>query len=708
MLSQSQPNRQSSTTSHSIPNQSIPAQSNRSVELMSVDGNITKVTAWLTNPNERTWMDWFINKFSEWFLAKKTTIMVKVGGNPNDMYMRIDDVSKALGISSDDLRLQLDTDHPNNERLIISKLNQRNIMSLITSLSGRLINQNEAMTIARYVPLSTIRVLVNHYKLDSKKMASTLIEIGKRLDYDIKARSFKLIQESESQDEMDDIDDIVPHNKDPRSYKFSLNNDELEIETDHETRIKVNLKTRAVTEIVNKDNSIIDLKSPEGQLALENEAKKEFDEINDSKDVKNAFAQLDGIARYAPGKTEEYQGKLAERIGYQAMVKMVKEYENVEEKAQLLRTFTRIGEVLSQNHDFNTFTSYFKKEEKGWDNQVSISHAFAITPTDIYINRKQLSSQGNNKIVSSAIKINQSNFIQKYVRLKPKMKIKNNQGYKVYYSQQTQQTALKNFKKESDNLDLLRGIPEVVSPHSLTSATNRMRVHFQIAYSMDGQKLKGKPIRHQLGVLRDCANALAKMHGINLVHGDVKPDQFMVLGDLGENEPPAQGKLGDLGSIRRTDELMSQQASPAYVPAECVIPNSNQFRNRLAHTEQDAFSFGVSLSHFATDIITIKDMDTYARENNLLGTNQFNTKYINNNTFRGPLFYLLDQNEIDTYFKWAKSKLQEKNPPDLEHKIELLNISRQLVKVNAEERMTLAETAKKLDNLLQKVLSASK
>src|SRR5689334_12758920 len=69
------------------------------VELYDTTAKVEQISAYTFHPNQTTWWNWIVNWFIELFYGR-TTVLVRVDGEDSALYVRVDDLSRVLNISS--------------------------------------------------------------------------------------------------------------------------------------------------------------------------------------------------------------------------------------------------------------------------------------------------------------------------------------------------------------------------------------------------------------------------------------------------------------------------------------------------------------------------------------------------------------------------------------------------------------------------------
>ncbi len=149
--------------------------------------------------------------------------------------------------------------------------------------------------------------------------------------------------------------------------------------------------------------------------------------------------------------------------------------------------------------------------------------------------------------------------------------------------------------------------PGIVSVHEFFEENDSIYVVMEL---LDGTSLRRVideadgplPEADVLRYGREIATALAAVHGKNLLHRDVKPDNVMVM-------PEGEVVLVDFGTAREfsadKSSLMSQTLSPGYAPVEQYSE-----RGRFGPST-DLYALGATMYHMATGTFPTTSLDRF-------------------------------------------------------------------------------------------------
>ncbi len=181
----------------------------------------------------------------------------------------------------------------------------------------------------------------------------------------------------------------------------------------------------------------------------------------------------------------------------------------------------------------------------------------------------------------------------------------------------------------------------------------------------DGEKLIKGPPRQILYALTDVVKGLIALHGTRRFHSDFKPGNFLFKGDLTSQTTPVVGYLHDFGLVARIGDYQTS-GSPAYIPPE-----------REGSAKSDAFALGVSLVYL------------------LLGIYSFDERTV---------FSSLSQARLDQFIQQQFNNFDDSSFSTEEKNIrsDLIDLTKQLLKLRVDERLSCVEALNKLEALKKK------
>lgn len=160
---------------------------------------------------------------------------------------------------------------------------------------------------------------------------------------------------------------------------------------------------------------------------------------------------------------------------------------------------------------------------------------------------------------------------------------------KVLHRRVVDNVSLRRFQRECDTLNKLSGSPGVVTllDHGILQDGTAWLVTelYDISYAERLLTLGSIPVEEVIDVGYEIANALCFAHAHNIVHGDVKPANFL-------RTNSGHIALGDFGTSLDLDRTLTLHSgmSIAYVSPETL-------RDGVVTQPSDLYSLGVSLFH---------------------------------------------------------------------------------------------------------------
>lgn len=621
-----------------------------------------------------------INKFLP-ELGDKTTIKVRVEGEANPVYMKVDDLSKELGISSKQLLADI---KGMSEEGIAEYLKMEAVAKEIDSLIGKnLIPRaqiRETITLLSNKGITTehLYTLLNSNKFaqfSSEKIARTLMAIGKDLT-------------SHGNDAFRQISMPPVPASNIFSYEIKGNNifiwgDTSQGDKDKE---KINLNT-LTTEIEKKVPQATE--APPKRQPVHKKHRSQFrdaqevlKEIEGNKKPLQIPFDRDNFKALASSLGFDWKNNkskfsaLSKRMSYATMSKLVNDINDADDKKIMLNTFISIGKELKTHNDLKRI---YKKRVKE-NNQIT-SHAYAIGKKSVYIaiskSKGGKIGEGSFKQVTRAIKIN--NFagqkfekqIESFVRIKPNPEPMGIPKAKVtaYIFKMVNQ----NLKEEARIFkDYLKDNPYAIKPHSLQvmSSTGKV-VLFQSAHSGDGKLLfQHAPLMHKLSALIGFGRGLALMHRNHLVHMDVKPANLAFIGDYNSLEKLVEGRVADPGLAVKEGKRI-KGGSPGYLPHEALLSSDydNYDSHCLANPAIDSFSYGMLILNSILDDV--------------------------------PRFGESGEDEIDEIDQYFKDKVEffEKELGG-RAKAAMVEVAQKLIKFHPKDRMSCEDASNELTRIL--------
>lgn len=663
------------------------------VTLFPADIDIQKLSAYHFHPDRTNIFSKIINILQEFF-SEKTAVLVKVEGENKPLYMKVDELSQVLGITSADLKGKSDVEIADYLKMAktankLSELTGSNVFSKtqinqsITSLSGRGISTEHIFKL----------IHSNEFKeFPSAKMAHTLMEIGHDLST---GKRFRTFQKEASQ----------------KTFKFEISGDNIFI---WEGNKKVDLKTLQVTEAPSKPPKKADKAKPPGIIpAKPQNAKPEktghkrgiVETVKSKMGVKSKspvskkskeppivsdedkFRELaKSLGMASTKKTNARFHALSERMSYPTMLKLVNDAKSDADKKIMLNTLQQIGRTITKMH--LTSEIYNKSIKK--KNELK-SHAFAITDHEVYIALSQKKGSkiatGSFKLVTKAIKIN--NFanqtfaqqIESFVRIKPNPEPMGMKKKKV--TPQVLAAINKDLKDEAKLMrERLQNNPYAIQPHSLqTMSPTGKVVLFQSAHSGDGETLfKEAALKQQLNGIIGFGKGLALMHRDKLIHMDVKPANMAFIGNHRDENELVEGRVADVG-LAKTEGRRIDGGSPGYLPYEALLPPkfNNYDPNCKAAPSIDSFGYGMLILESIVGIENVPFIGSFSES---------------------------EFSDVDKYFQDLKDSL--KDQPDGKVKAQMVDVAQKLTKFKPKDRLSCQQAVNELVPILTNYLLNAK
>lgn len=368
-----------------------------------------------------------------------------------------------------------------------------------------------------------------------------------------------------------------------------------------------------------------------------------------------ALAQVQALCEkyHQPDQSQHLLSLTEQSIDLETLTSHLDDIEGEEEKQVMFNTYLAIAHKIIDN---GRQTEVYQKRIVNGKNR--ISHAFAISPEEIYIIPKQPKlMKGTVKVVTVAFPLIHPD--EEFVRLKMKELDQVENEYNFIKMIHT--------KAQAEHIE---GSECLVPPHtfralSMTKNQEGRFILFQKRFQGDGDTLKQASIRQQICAFRDIARALSVLHKLNYAHMDVKPKNILIQGNILKGED-IKAKLCDFGVTSKIGDE-NKGYSIGYVSPE------RQDENNKVNPSWDQFALGVSI--FET----------------LLG--------------RLPkvTLGLQDQGSLNACFKQLEGFISKKTNTTVHEKElqkSLLNVAKQLTKIDPNERITCEQAAQELSELI--------
>ncbi|WP_068466771.1 protein kinase domain-containing protein [Candidatus Protochlamydia phocaeensis] len=541
------------------------------VQLYNPDGEIETVSAYSFNPYKQTIWQWVFIWLKELFFGRMT-VLVKVENEPDLLYMRVNEISRVLRQPSDKLRQQ------GNKTDLTAYLIQQQKNTIFNKLEGIARHQGFSISeeereklkaVAEHIPYENLDKILAFEDFDQARLLGTFIQIG---DY--------FLHPSAS------------INKRPNfGYSFVIKGENIFIsKVDHAVRKTINLFNLSLEEqTLSKEDLQQHLEEQTNSQASSTIAN--YPILNLVQSITNpyylekeaVFEQLNQLAQacHLQLMEKKYFNALTRRVHPDNLMTLLNQLKSREEKQVLLNTFSAIGQQLY--HDPWVFSllnlAYIKKKKD--QNGKALSHTFAINKNEVIVVQNKL-AEGGSKTVSSAILLNT---LQPMVRIKFKNKDVGNEKLR-------QENELLHTLRKTNNPYLVVPYHCCIINRVITEQLCKERmIVFQNRYGT-GKDLFEASAGHILNALKEIALGLSWLHQDGYIHGDIKPENLLIEGDINGQEF-VQGKLSDFGmTVKKGEPLIG--GSPFHFPAKVLQAISNSPARCLAEEDMDWFAFGIT------------------------------------------------------------------------------------------------------------------
>jgi hypothetical protein len=607
------------------------------VQVYNSEGKIELISAYNFHPDKTNWWKSILHWCIE-FIWGKTAVLVNVHGEASPLYLRVDELKKVLHISN---HLFVNDAHQylleNQKTVTLNKVKKfvcekeffwnKTHQESITALIERLGYRNIFELFEN-----------NELGIDQTTLSKLLVDLGK-----------ELIQKHQS---------MIIKKKTQEKYGYTISLPDIFIwKKEDDIKIKINLHTLVMTKEINSPSV-----NSRNTSVLSN-----FFSNQNTLDKLASKAQFEDMAiKLDHEKNLNHLQNLAKHVDFSILLDILGRLEE-DEKKIMINTFVEIGKELRLPKIFQKLVSLFitKYKKKQKIGSRVISHAFAISKSNIFINQKKF-AEGSYKIISTALRIN--DLSEPFIRVKTKKQPKTGNSLIDFISNQS---SINETKLESKLLEKLykTNNPYLMLPYSCEiESMGEILILFQIKYDGEGTDLKAAPIFQQLAALADYAKGLSLMHRVNYIHMDVKPGNILFQGDLNDLVIPIKGKVSDFGMTCLKGTHI-KGGSPAYLPPEVFSCGCFNL-NGKTDANIDSFSLGVTIY----EIIMNWEIDK--------ALSQFS------------------DHELDIFFLKAKCTLSQSNDYPIQYAV--LEVARNLLHTNPTKRISCDEAAKRLVQIQNK------
>lgn len=602
-----------------------------SIKILQLFGTETidktnSIKAYYFHPDRTDFISIIASPFVE-FSIKKKAILVKTDAYSEPLYVKMEDLSQILGIKKKVLAKKIKRMTPDEiSSYLKMEVGIKKIQDQLkpgSFFKGEIKVNLLALSNAG-IGLDNVVALVEKEGLSSKKMVKMLMELGETLrgEMSVGGPEANLL------------------NPEMEPYRFYINGS--------------NICIRGTEENGGSDFHI-------------NPQTLDFQIESGSKKIQELATQFNLDSSQA----NRNLNALAQRISYPTIEHILDTVKTDDDKKVMLNTFIHIGQDLRVNKD-----TYFK-ESKPHDHLEA--RAYGIGEQHIFIPGKKL-GQGSFKLVNSAIKIDNfanqdfSNQVESFVRIKPNPKMISKIGL---------QGANEDLLNESEDMRILKDNPYAVESHIFTAYSKTGKIIlFQKKYDGDGENLFLASVFHQLNALKELGMGLDLLHKKNAVHMDVKPPNFLLVGDIKNKKTAVQGKVADIGLLAKKGQY-TRWGTKFYLPPEAlsIVNGKDSYsRNYRADESADSYSYGITILEtiLPKGISPLKlDIPFFALE-------------VNPDEFK---------KDVDGFLNTISIAMSKKPNRENRKRLKMLDVCRSLIKFDPKDRLTCGEAAKMFENI---------
>lgn len=630
-----------------------------------MSGKIHQIATHALNPYEKTFLSTFWNRLISFFGFRRTVSII-VNGISKPRFIKITDLKPVIE-KRRVINLWKKTSNAKKTTEHIQNYNIERTIESIDLLAPCIINNSNKKNLcdaAKNIGFLNLRKLFTLKEFRPRKLVPALVAIGANLNSP---------QRKSAYEEKASL----------KKYGFQISPDGVVLtKRTEEQLICLNLTTFVSAKTPIREESIFGaapLKDKDRYESLISAAASQ-DRLMES----SYLPQLLDIAAKKGFKDDQLRSiiSVCQNVDSKKLLLLVRKVdENVRE--QLLNTYVKIGEHLSSK---NTKV-YIEKDE------LKTHFAYAMKDKDIFINTNNYNACGGFKKITGGYHLNHLKEIVRVKALKKDNRSARSEGKSTWKkSKFSYEEAAKNLSQElknqtdahaTNNPDLM-DLPLLVVEEK-DKNNNPSVVFFQTKYPSTVKFLTDLEFFQLLSSFTDMAKGLARMHEHDFIHCDVKPSNFLISGDF-EGDDPVKAKIADLGAMQKTDEALRFKTVYYLAPEASV--------KATATKQLDAFALGVSFLEGLVGrrkILEPQLKQPHAKEKEPVPSELRKTL--------GSITEDEKSKEIQRIRKMIENDRKKFTEKELEVRLNIVDIAKELLETNVQKRMTCAAAALKLEPL---------